>query len=210
MSFQWIIDNCAGISIDHRPTVAQTVTRNNRVSSVVRGGYTYRFSVEMPVGYRYSDARPHIAAYEAQGLHTTDTISIPQDYISGYKGAASGSTGWSISATQYDTEFDVTSIGGANITGPAPLLAAGDVLNIKTGSTSHNAYTVTEDATWFGSAPVTVKLNRAILESTGSYTIDAGSSTNWDVICVSMPQWNIFDYNLVNWSGSFVFYEVLR
>lgn len=210
MSFQWIIDNCAGISIDNKPTVAQTITRNNRVSSVIRGQRTYRFSVDMPVGYRYSDARPYITAYEALGLHTTDTINIPQSYISGYRGAASGSTGWSISATQFDTEFSVTSIGGANIIGPAPLVAAGDVLNIKSGSTSENAYTVVEDAIWTGSAPLTVKVNRNILENTGNYTIDVGSSTNWDVICVSMPQWNIFDYNLVSWTGSFVFYEVLR
>ena len=30
---------------------------------------------------------------------------------------------------------------------------------------------------------------------------------NWDVICVSMPDWIIFDRNQVSWSGPFVFYE---
>ena len=30
---------------------------------------------------------------------------------------------------------------------------------------------------------------------------------SWDVICVEMPQWTIFDRNMISWSGDFVFYE---
>lgn len=37
--------------------------------------------------------------------------------------------------------------------------------------------------------------------------LTAGQS--WNVICVSMPTWNIFQRNQVSWSGSFVFRENL-
>jgi len=41
--------------------------------------------------------------------------------------------------------------------------------------------------------------------------INAGSDYNvgdsWNVMCVEMPTWNIFQRNQVEWSGSFVFYE---
>lgn len=198
MSFQWIFDNAASLSIDKQPTVAQTITRNNRVNSVVRSGYTYRFTVEMPVGYRYSDARAAITAYEQLGRYTVDTINIPHSYIAGYTGDLT-SPSLTGTHTQYSTNITIN----YTATNGQTVLGAGDFIKIGSG----NTYTITQDLV----APnTTASVNRAILETSGTNSLTTGTAVDWDVICVNMPQWNIFDYNLVNWTGSFVFYEVVR
>jgi phosphodiesterase/alkaline phosphatase D-like protein len=35
------------------------------------------------------------------------------------------------------------------------------------------------------------------------------SGQTWNVICVTMPTWTIFQRNQVSWSGAFVFHENL-
>lgn len=200
MSFQWIFDNAASLTIDRRPTVARSITRNNRVSAVVRSGYTYRFTVKMPDGYRYSDARSHIEAYEDLGLHTVDTISISQNYITGYRGVISNIANWTATGATGRTLEGITPSLAPN-TGDK-ILAAGDLVQLGTG----NTYTVVDDVVW---PSTNATLNRAIQE-TGAQSLTIGPSVTWDVICVTMPAWNLFDYNLVNWPGEFVFYEVVR
>jgi len=37
---------------------------------------------------------------------------------------------------------------------------------------------------------------------------DLVQGTSWEVRCVEMPKWTIFQRNQVSWSGAFVFYEV--
>lgn len=200
MSFQWIFDNAGSLTIDKQPTVAQTITRNNRVNAVVRSGYTYRFTVGMPTGYKYSLARKYITEYEQLGRYTTDTVSIPQDYISGYKGDL---TTVSLSGSHTQYESTITLNNTPTPTAGQTVVAAGDLIKIGSG----NTYTVVEDLIHPNTSAT---LNRAILETTGTNSITTGSSVDWDIICVSMPNWNIFDYNLVNWDGNFVFYEVPR
>ena len=38
--------------------------------------------------------------------------------------------------------------------------------------------------------------------------VDPGTNESYEVICVEFPQWTIFEYNQVQWSGPFVFVEV--
>ena len=38
--------------------------------------------------------------------------------------------------------------------------------------------------------------------------VDPGTNESYTVICVEFPQWTIFEYNQVQWSGPFVFVEV--
>lgn len=38
---------------------------------------------------------------------------------------------------------------------------------------------------------------------------DINPATNYTVICVEFPEWTIFSYNQVSWSGPFVFYEAI-
>lgn len=205
MSFQWIFDNASELSITKQPTVAQSITRNNRVSAVQRGGNTYRFTVSMPAGLPYQKYRSDIERVEALGRYTTDTVSIPQSYISGYSGDASSFITWDASVVNGESQLTIVDLNGANISLGETVLAAGDFVQIGTG----NTYTVTESVTW-PNTNTAVPLNRPVFEPTGNTTITGGVNATWDVICVAMPEWKIFDYNLVTWSGPFVFYEVLR
>ena len=202
MSFQWIFDKASNLSINKQPTVAQTVTRNNRVSAVVKGGDTYRFTVTMPAGLPYEENRSYIEAYEALGRYTADPISIPQTYISGYRGVATNVTGWTASVSTTNTAQIENISPVITPTSGDKILAAGDYVQLGIG----NTYTVVEDVVWPAS---TATLHRNIHE-TGAVNLTIGSNVTWDVICTSMPTWNIFDYNLVNWQGEFVFYEVVR
>lgn len=202
MSFQWIFDKASNLSINKQPTVAQTVTRNNRVSAVVKGGDTYRFTVSMPAGLPYEENRSYIEAYEALGRYTAGSVSIPQSYITGYRGVATNITGWTASVSTTNTAQIENISPVVTPTSGDRILSAGDYVQLGTG----NTYTVVEDVVWPTS---TATLHRNIFE-TGSVTLTLGSSVTWDVICTSMPAWNIFDYNLVNWQGDFVFYEVVR
>lgn len=200
MSFQWIFDNAASLTIDRQPTVARSITRNNRVSAVVRGGYTYRFTVKMPDGYRYSEARPYIESYELLGTYTPDPVSINTSYITGYRGDAANLASWTATGTNDRTLQGIT----PSITPSSGdvVLAAGDYVQLGIG----NTYTVVEDLIW----PATnATLNRAIIES-GTQNLTIGSTVTWDVIAVNLPTWNLFDYNLVSWTDNFVFYEVVR
>lgn len=38
--------------------------------------------------------------------------------------------------------------------------------------------------------------------------VNPGTNESYTVICVEFPQWTIFEYNQVQWSGPFVFVEV--
>lgn len=124
MAFQWVFDNAAEISGNNRNITAQTITRNNTVRAVSRGDAIQRFTVKLPDGMRWSDVATQIAAIDAAGMHTTETISLSNpDY-----------TDWIIN---------------------------------------------------------------------GDFT----PGQTWNVICVQIPEWNIFAKDQVSWSGPFVFYE---
>lgn len=200
MSFQWIFDNCSDLAIDRRPTVARSITRNNRVSAVVRSGYTYRFTVTMPDGQRYNDVRQYIEAYEELGQHTASSVNITQDYITGYNGDATNITGWTSSGTNGRILEGITPV--VTPTNGDVILASGDYVQLGVG----NTYNVVSDVVWPSNVAT---LNRSIQE-TGTQSLIIGPSVDWDVICVSMPTWNLFDYNLVTWQDPFVFYEVVR
>jgi len=53
----------------------------------------------------------------------------------------------------------------------------------------------------------TVQLNNPGYKDWINAGPDYNDGDSWQVICVEMPSWNIFQLNQVEWSGSFVFYE---
>lgn len=76
MSFQWIFDNAAAMSMNRLDTVAQTQARNGIVRSVSRGTPRKTFEIILPDGPRWSDYKTLIEGAEALDRHTTDTIEI--------------------------------------------------------------------------------------------------------------------------------------
>ena len=200
-AFQWIIDNATALSIDGRGTVAQTITRENVIRTVSRGGRVWKFTVTPSPGATYAQARPYLAKLDQMDRITAADINFNHtgfEVINQYLGSGTGG-------------FTISGISGTTCTVTAGALSgsyvarAGDWLQI--GSTGSVYQVVQDPATGNGA---TVTLNRPIDETVGSYTGYFGPNVNWSVICVQRPMWSLVPAGnnmLVNWTGDFVFYE---
>lgn len=203
-AFQYIFDNAESISINRRATTAQTIARDNTVRTVSRGGQTWRFDVKLPDGIRWQDARAYIEAIDYADRYTTGTVGLSNSgytsWLSGYQGNCSNisavTASWTLGASS------ITLTGGQAASGYN--FRAGDLIQL--GSTG-NVYSVRADVAYNSN---TVNLNRPILDATGSGTLRIAQNVTWDVICTEMPTWSIFARDQVSWSGSFIFYEVVR
>ena len=207
MSFQTVFDRAETISIITRPTVATSITRNNVVRSVHRGGDSWRFSVTLPDGIPWSELRPVIAEMEKLGTHTQqDNIKINNagynDWLLNYQGDSENISGF---IANIGTDVDYLTLGGypagPNLSNGDYTFRAGDVIELPLDA----VYIVAEDVIY--PQPV-VPLNRAVTAEINNYNLILGPEVAWDLICVEMPQWTIFQRNQVSWSGAFVFYEV--
>ena len=76
MSFQYLFNKANAIGIDKKPTVAQSITRDNTVRSLARGGATWRFTVTMADGMPYEGWRSELASIENLDRTTTETIKL--------------------------------------------------------------------------------------------------------------------------------------
>jgi len=200
-AFQWIVDSATALSIDGRGTVAQTITRENVIRTVSRGGRVWKFTVTPSPGETYADARPYLAKLDQMDRITTADINFSQtgfEVINKYLGSGTGG-------------FTIAGISGTTCTVTAGALSgsyvarAGDWLQI---GAAGSVYQVVQDPATGNGATVT--LNRPIDEAVGSYTGLFGPSVNWSVLCVQRPTWTLVPAGrnmLVNWSGDFVFYE---
>ena len=201
MSFQWIIDNAETISIDTKPVVAQTETRDGTVRATSRGGSVWRFTVKLPDGPRWTDYRQNITKAESLDRYTTANIQIStsgQSWLIGYQGNVANTSAVTASWTQGATSITLT--GGQAASGYN--FRAGDIIQLGSGK----VYRVTADV---AAATNTVPVHRPILDSSGSGTLKIGPACTWTVICKDFPQWTIFARDQVGWSGAFVFQENL-
>lgn len=200
-AFQYVFDNAASISIDRRAVTAQTVSRNNTVRTVSRGGQIWRFEVVLPNGPRWSDLRPYIEAIDYADRYTVGTVQINNagynDWLTPYQGNAANPAAITASWTQGSNTITLT--GGQAASGYN--FRAGDLLQL---GSAGRVYSVVADVA-FGSNTVT--LNRAVIDASGSGTLITGNNVTWSVICTELPQWTIFARDQVSWSGAFVFFE---
>ena len=199
-AFQYIFDQAETISIDRKAVVAQTITRDQTLRSVSRGGRVWRFDVKLPDGIAWTTLRPIIESIEYADRYTIGIVQINNagynTWLTPYQGVATSTAGWTGSWTQGSNIVTVTPVGYSS----GVLLKAGDVIQLGTG----HVYSVATDAT---STSVTV--SRPILDATGSGTIYVGPAVTWSVVCTELPTWTIFSRNQVSWSGSFKFVESL-
>jgi hypothetical protein len=104
-----------------------------------------------------------------------------------------------VSATQGATSLTVnTNTSNSNFR-----LKKGDYIQL--GSTG-KVYSVTNDQTSLTSA---IGVHRPILDATANYNLVIGTNVTWDVICVQWPNYTIFGYDQVSWSGPFIFVEAI-
>lgn len=200
MSFQWIINNAAQLSVNNKRLTAITQTRDGTVRSVARGSQPWVFEVRLPDGPRWTDYRQDIAKAEALGNVTSDLIGFDNsghDWLFTYQGNIVGTQ--SASWTQGASTVTVT--GGTAASGYR--FRAGDFLQLGAGG---YVYQVTNDVAYNATS---VPLHRPVLDETGSGTAIIGANCTFDVICVQFPSWNLFARNQVGWNGAFIFVENL-
>jgi hypothetical protein len=202
MSFQWIINTAQDIQISKRAVVAQTITRNQTVRAVSRGGRVWRFSVTPAAGHRWQDpnVRNYIEQIDRADRFTPTNINFAGaglSYLFGYQGGQTSTSGWSAAATQGS---DIISVSGGSLTSGFRY-KSGDILQFQ-GSTK--VYSVVIDVPFNSS---TVRLNRPVLEATGNYTLVTGTNCTWRVLCQVIPDYRITQTGIIEWSGPFEFIE---
>lgn len=79
MSFQWIFDRAETISVNNRPTVLQTITRNNTVRATNLGGAINRYTVKLPDGIPYSEISANIALASNLSMHSSANVTVTLD-----------------------------------------------------------------------------------------------------------------------------------
>lgn len=198
--FQWIIDNAVDIQFNKRAVVASTIARDQTVRAVSRGGRVWRFVVTPSPGARWSESRGFIEKLDKADLFTIDTIdfdNVESNFIFGYQGDMSGTM--TISYTQGSDTVNVT--GGTGTSGFR--FKSGDLLQ---PLGSDRVYSVVNDVPYNATS---VLLNRPILDASGTAQCIVGRSCKWTVICQSMPDYKIVNYDRIEWSGTFSFIESL-
>lgn len=220
-TFQFLFDNAESISIDTQVNVAQTISRDNTVTALERGGQTWRFTVKMPDGISYETWRPHLTAIDYTGKTSLAGAEIVYlnnsgyvDWFTKYQGDVPSLTGWAGTLTNARTLDNINT--GQTLT-TEYILKTGDLIKIKsvggvTQTGDYNVYRIVNDIQ--APAQDTATLHRSASEYTGSatnVTFDVGpANTYWQVKMVQYPQWNLFARNQVSWNGPFVFYEVIK
>ena len=202
-AFQNVIDNATTISIAKRKKVGTTIARDGTVKATSLGGQTWQFSVLLPNGPKYSVYRTFLDQIEALDRTTVGQIQLNTtgaEYISEYRGDV---------AAPNSITVDYTSGNTVEITGGLGGLSSGHVFKtgdfIQLGS-SGSVYTVVNDVAWDAT---TVTLHRPVREAAGAYTVNVGPACVFDVICVEFPDWTIWGYDQIRWSGPFVFAEAI-
>lgn len=198
-AYQEVFDRARTISINRRKKVSQTQSRSGVVKTTSVGGQVWEFEVRLPDGPRFSDYRSIIQDMETLDRVSTGQVSIPQSYISGLRGDV-GITGTvNVAATQGSSSLTVNS----NTNATNFRLKKGDYIQL--GSTG-KVYSVTNDQT---SATSVINVHRPVLDATANYNLVIGTNATWDVICVQWPNFTIFGYDQVSWSGPFIFVEAI-
>ena len=206
MSFQYLFNKANAIGIDKKPTVAQSITRDNTVRSLARGGATWRFTVTMADGMPYEGWRSELASIENLDRTTTETIKLNDtgytDWFTSYRGVVTPITGWTadVGSSRTITNIDT----GTTPTSGDIVLKAGDLVQL---GSAGNTYTVVADVVH---PATTATLHRPITETGTGIALTVGPECSFDVVCTQFPSWSIFARNQLKWNGSFVFYEVVR
>jgi hypothetical protein len=205
-AFQFIFDNAESISIDRRAVTAQTISRDQTVRTISRGGQIWRFTVKLPSGLRWSDIRGHIEDIEHADRYTTGQVQINNagynDWLTTYQGDSTNITNWSATYSQGSNAIVVNA--PDLVTTGQVVLKKGDLIQLN-APTGH-VYSVIQDYV-VGDGQCYV--HRPVLDIPGEVTTAIAQNVTWNVVCTQMPSWSIFARNQVSWSGEFEFYEVV-
>lgn len=205
MSFQFVIDNAATLSVNRKAIVGQTITRSSVVRSVSRGTSVWRFTVELPAGPRWTDYRAAISLIEKQDLIETDVIKFNNpglDWFIKYQGDLTNPNTVQID-TQGTNSPDEVIITSSESISSGFLFRSGDIIQL---GSEGKCYTVVNDV---AHNQTVIKLHRPLLNETpGLKTLRVGPACEWTVRCIQFPNWLLFSRDQISWTSSFTFLEV--
>jgi len=213
MSFQWVIDNAEDISITKRPVISQTVSRDQKIRSVSRGGAVWKFAVSMPGRMVWNTHRGYIESIDTKAMLESQTINLAKtgyDWMVKYRGDATSTTTmtWKYNAAQAASNTYKFELGNMPGSTGAVLFRAGDLIQ-PTGS--NYVYSTVSAVTKGSAATQLVEVHRSILStpSDTAVTFKVGPAVTWTVICTKLPTWTFVEKDLIEFNGNFEFQEVV-
>ena len=209
MSFQYFVNTASNISIDNRPTTAQTISRSGMVGSGNRANSVWRVTVTPPSGPQYADIKTKILDAKTTGKDTTFDLQFDHtglEFMFDYAGD------YTVTTTRNVT-VDPTTYGYNRVIDSTPLASgtykyrAGDIVEIE-----GYVYEITADVTGT-SGNDNVYLHRSLILSdtfsAGTKVARLGTAARFSVKCINFPSFTLFGAKQVQWDGSFVFQEVI-
>lgn len=204
MSYQFVIDNAAQISMDKRRVVAATSARDGTARLQSRGAQPWVFEVVLPTGPRWTDYRGEIAELEKLDQAASSTIKFSNSghsWIVEYLGDAPNGSSHNFLAT-WTKGFSSINVTASPTFTSGYKFRRGDFIQL--GSTGHT-YMVTQDCLATNS---TVYLHRPIIDDSGTNVgLRVAENCEFKVYCANFPKWNLFERDQIEWQGSFLFVE---
>ena len=207
MSFQWVIDNAESISINNLRQTASTTARDGSVKIASRGYQPRRIEVKVPDGILWETIRSYINDIEQKDRISTEDIQFNNsgyDWMFAYQGDYTNLTaisGGVAEATIVNGSATITLTNSGTLTSGQFKFKKGDFVQLGTDS----VYTVTQDVAYNSNSVV---LNRPVVEADATgVVLQTGENCVFTVRCINFPQWTIYGFKQVAWSGPFVFVE---
>lgn len=212
--YQWVFDNAESITVNNRGVVAQTITRDQRIRTMSRGGETWKFTVSLPTGPRWQDIRYYIAGIDSVDRTAIEYINFSKSsyrWMFEYRGDATSTAGLTLRYTASQAAINTKVLQASNLptmSSSAALFQAGDLVQM-TGSPY--VYQVTDRVNRGSDTTVNIPVHRSVLDTpSDTYaTAKIGHNVEFRVICIQRPDWSWVERNIVGWSGEFVFHESL-
>lgn len=209
MSFQYFVNTASNITIDNRPTTAQTISRSGMVRSVNRGNSVWRFTITAPTGPQYTDIKNKILDAKTTGKDTVFNLQFDHsgyeflfDYAGDYTTATSRNVEVNPSLYGYSSVRDITPL-----TSGTYKYRKGDIIEVL-----GYVYEITDDVVGTSGSD-TVNLHRPLILgstfSAGTQAARLGATARFSVKCINFPTFTLFGAKQVQWNGDFVFQEVI-
>ena len=220
---QTIIDRCTGMTIDRRKVVGIQYTRNELPRTSLTPTYNpWRFNLEMPNSFRYSDARALMESLDTLDRYTPQVVTFSNNpclsWIFKYQGAM---TSGQISAitVQSFTGNQLVLTGLPTVGSSTVLFEPNDLIQI---GTKTFPFTSTTQVLRGSGSTVTITTNRPNIISTSvtGLGITVGNDCDFYMFCPNMPTYRLIPggatYNasgtvtnnaLIEFSDQFTLYE---
>ena len=209
MSFQYFVNTASQITIDNRPTVAQTISRSGMVRSVSRGNSVWRFTVTPPTGPQYADIKDKILDAKTTGKDTAFNLQFDHsghEFLFDYAGDYTVTTTRNLEVDpvtyDYTTVYDTTPLASGTYK-----YRKGDIIELL-----GYVYEITADVVGTSGSDA-VYLHRPLILAddftAGTHTARLGTTARFNVKCINFPTFTLFGAKQVQWNGDFVFQEVI-